>query len=366
METVVKMEPKVECGVCSIQDGRLVTLHGTPDFKAAEFGALPRDLKTANLTRSADGKRGVCLLAPGYLFLLRVEADAGQMFFEFLGHLLARTHLILRIQEQRRELSSLLQDKTTALKRLAESQAQLLQAEKLAGIGQLAAGIAHELNSPLTAIQLQNRLAKKRMEKGDKDGVAKSLRISDSASIKAKGIIEGLLTYARVSSDETGREPVRLVEIVEQTLSLLEERLISADVEVTTHFSRLPPVVVHSREINQILTNVLLNAVDALEERSEGRRVSITVSDQGEAQVISVFNNGPLIDEGTLGRIFDPFFTTKDIGKGTGLGLSVAYELATNHGGGLEAVNEKEGVTFRLLLPAEPNPAGPVTSPARE
>jgi len=352
VDTVAGMNPNVDCGVCSRKEG-LVLLDATASFEIADFETLPSDLKPAGFLRSTDGKRAVCCLTPDYLFFLQIDREPEPIFFDFLDHLMARARLILRIQRQSRELGLMLAEKTNALERLAESQAQLMQAEKLAGIGQLAAGIAHELNSPLTAIQLQNRLAKRRLEKQNHEGVLKSLELSDSASEKAKGIIEGLLTYARVSAGEEKRESVTLSSIVQQTLTLLEERLRLAKIEVATRLEQLPPLKVNSREIDQILTNLILNATDALEEKTQNRHLSISSYSDGENQVVTVFNNGPPIDEDTLGKIFDPFFTTKDIGRGTGLGLSIAHELATSHGGRLTANNDADGVSFHLRLPCQ-------------
>lgn len=270
---------------------------------------------------------------------------------EALVQLIARARLILRILEQNGRLASLVREKSLALERLAESQAQLVQSEKLVAMGQLAAGVAHEINSPLAAIRLQAQMGQRRLKKNDAEGALRSLETCEQASLRAKAIIDSLLASASYSDGH--REPTLLADLVPQALRMLEAHAEERAVEVRTQIASLAPLTVNPQEILQILTNILLNALDALQQRPEGRKILVSTlpAPEGGGQSLTVANNGPPLDPVTLDRLFDPFYTTKEIGQGTGLGLSIAYQLARAHGGRIEAKNHQGWVHFTVWLP---------------
>ena len=350
MEAVAQADKGCQAGICLVCEGQpnrqLRASHG---FQLADFEPLPTGWRTGQALRSPCGTRSFYALNSELIFLRRSGPQAEEKD-EVVNQLLGRARLIVRILEQKRELAGLLQEKTQALQQLAESQDQLVQSEKLASIGQLAAGVAHEINSPLAAIQLQAQLGRKRLAKNDTEGVIRSFETCVMASQKAKTIIESLLTFAQFS-DGT-REPIRLGDVLAQSLRMLEGHFENSAVEVRVQLPELPPLVGNAQEIGQILTNILVNAVDALSERSAGRRIMISATASPTEQRLTLANNGPAIPEEALEKLFDPFFTTKEIGKGTGLGLSLAYQLAKGHGGGITPSNQDGWVHFTLTLPS--------------
>ncbi len=354
LKTVSELDRGAKVGICAFPDGieHGVLLAHSHDFELSEFQPFPTQWRSGQPLRSSGGDKLFYALNDDIIFLWRNSPRVGGARGpndELLEQLLGRARLIVRILEQKRELATLLREKTLALHQLSESQSRLLQSEKMASIGQLAAGVAHEINSPLAAISLQLQMAGRRLKKVDTDGVQRSLETCQLAAQRAKSIIDSLMNFSRFS-DGT-REPVQLSDVVKQTLSMLEAHLEEACVEIQFRIPTLPPVEANAQEIGQILTNVVVNAIDALRDRPEKRRLMVSgvVVDGGQRLTIS--NNGPPIPPEAMEKLFDPFFTTKEVGKGTGLGLSLAYQLAKGHHGDLSATNHQEWVHFTLTLP---------------
>jgi signal transduction histidine kinase len=357
VSAVSRMDQQCHAAVCRKTGEELSVVVGSKGFALADFQPLPRGWSAGRMIRSSDEERCFYALAGDLFFLMKAtQPEAFERMEAFLEHLLARARLVLRILEQRQSLASLLAEKTAALDELADSQAALLQSEKLAAIGQLAAGVAHELNSPLAAIQLQTEMARRRLGKNDLDGVSRSLDVCEESGQVAKEIIQSLLAYSRVAG--RGRSPVALDELVGQATRMVEGQLASAQVALRLQLAKLPPILVCAPEIVQILTNILTNATDALRQREIDRRILISSSAVDGGQQIVVANNGPPISAEVIERVFDPFFTTKAIGSGTGLGLSIAYQLARAHDGSLAVANADGWVQFRLLLPLASGPQG--------
>ncbi len=334
------------------RDGqRRRTLCASEGFMSHLFEPVPPLPERGAFLWSQDRKRLVYALDTHLLFLAHTrQATSTFPDVEFLEHLLARSQLIAQILEQNQELSSLVQQKTQALGRLAESQAQLVQSGKLAAVGQLAAGVAHEINSPLAAISLQVQLARKRLNKDDLDGAKKSLDTCEKASLRAKTIIEKLLRFSRISDGQ--KIPSSLQEVVAETSAMLNAHLVNTKVDLRLDLAELPQIEIAPQEIHQVLTNIVLNAVDALKERSSERQIVISTRAREDRQQIRVANNGPALDDSLKARMFEPFFTTKEIGSGTGLGLSVAHQIVEAHQGHLDAGNEDGWVVFTVTLPA--------------
>ena len=355
--TVSRMDLECEAAVCrkssSLSSGgeELVVVADSAGFSLDDFRPLPRGWSTGRMLRSADEQKCFYALAGDLFFLMKASGpESFERLDAFLEHLLARARLILQILENRHEMAAMLQEKTTALSRLAESQAALLQSEKLAAIGQLAAGVAHELNSPLAAIHLQTQMAHRRLSKNDLDGVRSSLEVCQEASAGAKEIIESLLIYSRISSRDRTSAP--LSELVGQVMRRFEADLRESEIAWRLQLADLPPLEVCASEVVQILANIVKNAADALTHREGDRRLMISTAAVEGGQQVVLTNNGPPIPDDVLERIFEPFFTTKEIGSGTGLGLSIAYQLARGHEGDLQAANQDGWVSFRLVLPA--------------
>jgi len=233
-------------------------------------------------------------------------------------------------------------------------EAQLFQSAKLAAIGEMAAGVAHELNSPLTAVIGNAGLILRRTASDDKH--YKLLEDIKNCGQRSKRIIQNLLTFAR--QDSYTFEPVSLNDVVESSLYLISYQIEKNKITIDKKTgSNLPLIMGNRLQLEQVVINFLLNARDALEGLSDARIEICTgvIEDQetgGLAVVINVSDNGKGMEQGLLNQIFNPFFTTKEKTRGTGLGLPVSLGIAQTHGGRIEVVSEPgAGSTFSLILP---------------
>lgn len=230
-----------------------------------------------------------------------------------------------------------------ALQRCAE-QSSWIQASKLAAVGQLAAGIAHELNTPLGALMVSAEIAKSCVE-SNPDRALSRLELVDQASQQMKGIIEQLLRYARVSGGN--QERLELSQLAQASRTLVDHSYQIAGITLQSQFQAVYAQV-NPVEIQQVIVNLLVNAMQSA--RSwVGMR---TVAAGGRAFVL-VEDDGGGVPAEIVERIFDPFFTTKEVGKGVGLGLWVATQVAESHAGTLRyETREEGGARFILELPA--------------
>jgi PAS domain S-box-containing protein len=228
-------------------------------------------------------------------------------------------------------------------------QSKLLQTEKMAALGQLVSGIAHELNNPLTSIQGYAQLLAGR--RSGSELIADARRISEEAA-RANGIVKNLLLFAREARPE--RRPVGLNEIVERTLALrgYELKIENIGVELELEPS-LPPTLGDAGQLQQVALNLIVNAEQAIRQGPGQGRIRIrTRRLAGDRIALEVSDDGPGIPPGIVSRIFDPFFTTKPAGVGTGLGLSIVYGIVHEHGGEVSVESQPgEGATLRVELP---------------
>src|SRR5579864_5521038 len=252
---------------------------------------------------------------------------------------------------------------------LRDKQEQLVQAGKLATLGELTTGVAHELNNPLNNIGLfiGNVIDQIRLGGIDRDidleHVAHDLDRATAQVRKATEIISHLRTFGRTAP--VSREPVSVNEVIMHALSLMQEQLRLRDIEVSLDLAPEAPIVAASPiQLEQVFINLLTNARDALADipadppagGTEGpagvRRIEIrSTLRPGWADVL-VRDTGPGIPPGLEQRIFDPFFTTKSVGKGTGLGLAITYGILKDHGGSITLVKQSEpGAAFLVQLP---------------
>ena len=235
----------------------------------------------------------------------------------------------------------------------SELERQLVQADKLSSIGLLAAGVAHEVNTPLAVISTYAQMLAKQLG-GD---VQKSVLLEKIAkqTFRASEIVNSLLNFSRTSTTEVS--DIDLNRLVRDTVSLIEHQLREANVTVTFDLAKdVAPVKGNSGKLQQVLLNLFINARDAMEgtDRGEGKHLTIaTIASSDQLACIEVSDNGSGIPEEVLPRIFDPFFTTKAPKKGTGLGLSVSYGIVQEHGGSI-VVDSRPGVgtRFRLEFPS--------------
>jgi two-component system, NtrC family, sensor kinase len=241
--------------------------------------------------------------------------------------------------------------------RLAE--AEVARGEKLASIGQLAAGIAHELNNPLTGVLTFTHLLRKKMPDGSQDAEDLDLVIRETK--RCASIIRRLLDFAREKTPE--KALVNLNGLIEETVRFVERSAALQQIEIAMDLDAdLPPLLVDADLIKQVLMNILVNAQQAIEDHGKilvescvkRRRLAGTSTEPMPVVEIAISDNGCGIPKANLQRIFDPFFTSKEVGKGTGLGLSVSYGIVRSHGGEIEVEStEGEGTTFRIYLPAK-------------
>jgi two-component system NtrC family sensor kinase len=265
-----------------------------------------------------------------------------------------------RLRLMSEELSQANARLIAAVGQLKSAQAQLLQAEKLSAIGQLVAGVAHELNNPLTSVIGYAQLLEQEMLDANRPDdlrppaeLAIDLRCIAQESERAARIVRDLLAFARQQT--AARAPHDITELATRVLSLraYEHRL--SNIEVRTDFQLdLPPVVADASQLQQAVLNLILNAEQAMRGRAV-RRLSIgTRFDAASAAVeLIISDTGHGIDDANLSRIFDPFFTTRDVGEGTGLGLSICYGIVRDHGGQITVKSKAlTGSIFSVVLPA--------------
>ena len=234
------------------------------------------------------------------------------------------------------------------LDELKRAQAQLIHAEKLSAVGQLASGVAHEINNPLTTILGQIYLLL------DDQVLAGRVRdrltiIADEAS-RAARIVQNLLLFARHYPPE--RRPCSLIDQVRRVLDLKGYQLDQDRVRVVSDFGECGPVWADENQIQQVLLNLVQNAHQAMAQQAGERVLTMRIGARPTVAFVEVLDTGPGIPVEILPRIFDPFFTTKPPGEGSGLGLSVSYGIMTEHGGVLRAENRHEGgARFVVELP---------------
>ena len=241
---------------------------------------------------------------------------------------------------------------------------QLLQSEKLAAVGQLVSGVAHELNNPLTSITGLSEFLLEQKELGKKD--RGHLQVIHEQAERAGRIVRNLLTFARKGSSE--RVPVDLNDVIKRTLSLMTYDLKLKEISVERELSGALPEVLGDRHgLQQVVLNLVTNAAQAVAENPRERAREISVSTWYDGQVhLRVADTGPGIPDEVLQSVFTPFFTTKEPGKGTGLGLSITYSIVESHGGQItiEPRNPRGGAVFRVDLPPAPaDAARPALTP---
>jgi PAS domain S-box-containing protein len=236
----------------------------------------------------------------------------------------------------------------------SELRGKLVHAEKMAAVGQLVSGVAHEVNNPLTAIL---GFADLLLDNPDlPDNARKDLRVILQEAQRTKQIVQNLLSFARQMPPQ--RNPVQLNLILRRTIQLRSYDFNSHGIDIVEHLDEgLPDVIGDAHQLQQVFLNILNNAYDAVHETGRPARIEIVTSKAGDAVEVSFCDNGHGISHPD--RIFDPFFTTKEVGKGTGLGLSICYGIVKEHGGEILCRNnpDGQGATFLVRFPAAPHTA---------
>lgn len=270
-------------------------------------------------------------------------------------------HMIVDLRKYHKEVedySRTLEEKVSertmdleeANKSLKETQAQLIQASKMAAMGQFGAGVAHELNQPLAGISgYTDLLLLKLQEETPEWRYAKKI---EDQCVRMTKIVSNLRTFARQSKFEYAETDVN--QPIDDALMLLGEQLRSHNIKVRRELgSNLPKVLADGNQLEQVFLNLVSNAKDAIDPKGSGViSIESRLSEQPDFVEILVSDSGTGMDTGTISDIFNPFFTTKDVGKGTGLGLSISLGIIEDHGGQIEVHSVKDkGTVFRISLP---------------
>jgi signal transduction histidine kinase len=259
-----------------------------------------------------------------------------------------------------------------ALEKLRRAQDDLIRSEKLASMGRLVAGIAHEINNPVNAVintlgpleEALHTLA------AAPDGAAAAraaveaeemLRVVHRGAARSKAIVQALHNYSR--GDEQRPRELSIARSVDDTIDLLRHHLRHVQIE-----KQIDPdlrITGFPGQIDQVFMNLITNAAQAVGARDQGGTVRVAAAPRGDKVEITVSDDGPGIPADIIARIFDPFFTTKDVGEGSGLGLSIVHGIVDRHGGRIEVESELgRGTTFRITLPARPAAASEAERPA--
>jgi len=241
-----------------------------------------------------------------------------------------------------------IREKLAQEQRMRQMLSQIAQAEKMASLGQLAAGVAHEINNPLTGVLLYASLMGEAL--GEDSPLKEDISCIIEDAQRCKDIVKGLLTYSRQT--KSNRETLEFNDVVSQSLGLIRDQKLFMQVHVVKDLSdEAMPIYVDSNQLSQVIINLVMNAIDAMER--VGTLTLRTYRDPKDAMAcLEISDTGCGIPKENLPKIFDPFFTTKEPGKGTGLGLSTVYGIVESNGGmvRVKETNEK-GTTFIVELP---------------
>ncbi len=295
---------------------------------------------------------------------------------DFLTKPFDRDELRVRLRAAER-LVNLEQSLAEQNRILRETQAALVQTEKLASLGQLAAGIAHEINNPiayvtnnLVVIRRDTQAALAALDAHRRGDSAEAARLEQEADIgyfrenfartcdktleglhRVRDIVRNLRDFARL--DEAEFKEADLNDAIRSTIEIVQHQIKAKSIRLESESNPLPPVLCHPGKINQVFLNLLMNAIQAC--TRGGVVATRTRAEPGEGIVIEVQDNGCGISPAHRSRLFEPFFTTKPVGQGTGLGLSVSFGIVRDHGGAIEVDSEVgSGSTFRVRLPLKP------------
>jgi len=283
-------------------------------------------------------------------------------------------NLSRRTVESQKALQSNVKELESANYEIKEAQTRLVHAAKMASLGQLVAGVAHELNNPIgfiysnmshlreyseKLIQLLDQAEKdpenlaKYKEEADlefiKRDLPKLISSCEDGARRTRDIVVGLRNFSRL--EESSLKSFNVVEGLEKTLDLLKGELKNR-ISVVKEFGKVPKIMAYPSELNQVFMNILSNATQAIEGEGE---VRVKVEALGKEKIqVSISDTGKGMNKETVEKVFDPFFTTKTLGKGTGLGMSISYGVIQKHGGEILVESEVgKGTTFRIILPLE-------------
>ena len=257
---------------------------------------------------------------------------------------------LIEMHESLRKWNEELEEKVRQrTEELETAQKQLIQAEKLATIGTLAGGVAHEINNPLTAVLTNAQLLK--MDKTSQEDI-ESIQLIEDGAKRCQLIIQKLMKYARKPAIEDLAGEVDINAVIENMIGFLRFQFEQDNVQFVKKLNPVSKIRGVANELEQVFTNLMLNAKDAVKSTNKPGMIEIETYEKNGAVLASVKDNGVGISQANLSKIFDPFFTTKDVGKGTGLGLAVSYGIVKKYDGSIDVESKlNEGTTFTVTFP---------------
>lgn len=230
---------------------------------------------------------------------------------------------------------------------------QLVQSEKMAALGTLTSGVAHELNNPLNNISTSLQIVLEELDEGDIEYQRDLLKESLMQVDRAQDIVKSLLEFSRETTFSTSEESI--LHLVKNTLKLVQGE-VPSNVSILVDVPKELKAMVDPRRMQQVFLNLILNAIQAMEKQGGQIHIRAKKDEERDGIIIEIEDNGPGIPEDILPKIFDPFFTTKKVGKGSGLGLSVSQGIIAKHGGEISVKSEVgKGTCFTIFLPYKPN-----------
>jgi len=244
-------------------------------------------------------------------------------------------------------LEKKVEEKTEEIKK---GQAQLVHSEKLASLGRMAAGVAHEINSPLTGIVTFSHLLLKKFPEGSEE--KEDINVIIEQANRCSNIIKGLLGFARATSVEKGF--VNLNDVLNSSLNMVGHKADFFNIKIVLNLDEtLPPVMANASQLQQVFLNMIINAADAMEGKGTLTIATRKIVEDGKSLAeVEVIDTGHGISEENMPKLLEPFFTTKPVGKGTGLGLAVSHGIIQDHGGKIFVKSKLgEGASFFIRLP---------------
>lgn len=231
---------------------------------------------------------------------------------------------------------------------LRSSQEQLMQSSKLAAIGELVSGVAHEVNNPLTTVLMRSEIL---LDMIDDEEVLGHIKAINRQAERAIGIVKNLLSFAR--KQDTEKAFISVNDSIETVVSLRSYELGLDNINIALELDPdLPSTMADSQQLQQVFLNIVTNAEQAIKDVDSKGEITIQSQTVGDVIQVTVADDGPGISKDIMGRIFEPFYTTKELGKGTGLGLSICHGIIGDHGGQIRIESaEGEGTTFTIELP---------------
>jgi two-component system NtrC family sensor kinase len=277
---------------------------------------------------------------------VKTKDEIGQLGLSFNKMVASLRNMRAELEDWANTLEQKVKERT---EELAAIQNTLVQSQRLASLGKLAAGIAHEINNPLGGILVLSSLVVEDLK--DDDPHRENLQEVIKQTMRCRDIVKGLLQFSRQEEGKT--EYVKVNDILNNTLSLIEKQALFHNIEVVKNLdAELPYILGDNSQLQQVFINVILNAVQAMKEIGT-LTINTLHEKKNDMVVIEISDTGCGIPEEMIDRIFDPFFTTKEVGEGTGLGLSIAYGIVTKHHGRMTVKSKvNEGSTFTIKIPA--------------